>query len=248
MVQKVILIILLFLHSISLFSEDNPLLLLTEEWAPYNYIHNETLTGFSVEIVREILNRLDYDTPIKSLPAARAISTLNNRSNTAFFSLFRTQHRETMYKWVGPISNGSIYFYKLKGSDITVNSLEDLKNVNRIACRQTGLIHDLLIKNGFTNLDTGATSSIGVYIQLLKGRSDIAISDTDLGMRYYLKSINKDVELLEKIPITLFESDLYIAFTRDVSNREIERWQKILNEIKNDGTYQKIFDRYNLND
>lgn len=248
MVPKVIIVILFLLNSFSLFSQDNPLLIMTEEWAPYNYTVNGTLTGFSVEIAEEILKRLDYDTPIKQFPGARAISTLNNRPNTIFFSLFRTQDREFKYKWVGPISSGSIYFYKLRDSDITINSMEDLKSVNKISCRHAGLIHDLLIENGFKNLDTGATNSIGVYIQLLKGRCDLAISDTDLGMRYYLKSIGKDVDLLEKVPFPMFESDLYIAFSRDISDEETKKWQDTLDEMKSDGTYQQIFDKYHLND
>ncbi|MBN2617005.1 MAG: transporter substrate-binding domain-containing protein [Spirochaetales bacterium] len=247
MLKKIILFIILISSIVSIYSEDYPLLIITEEWAPYNYTINNKLTGLSVDIVEEILNRINLDVTIETLPGVRAINTLNSRPNTIFFSLFKTPEREPLYNWVGPISSGAIYFYKLRERDITITNFNDLKRVEKIACRFAGLVHDLLISNNFTNLDMGSTSSIGVYMQLINGRADLAISDTDLGMKYYLKSIDKDVDLLEKIEFPLFDSDLYIAFTKDIPIIDVQKWQTILNEMYKDGTYQLIFDKYNSN-
>lgn len=42
----------------------------------------------------------------------------------------------------------------------------------------------------------------------------------------------------------IMESQLYIAFHKETSEEVIQRWQKALDEIKKDGTYQKILQKY----
>jgi len=38
--------------------------------------------------------------------------------------------------------------------------------------------------------------------------------------------------------------DLYIAFNKNTPDTIIEKWQKALDDIKKDGTYQKILNKY----
>lgn len=41
-----------------------------------------------------------------------------------------------------------------------------------------------------------------------------------------------------------FESKLYIAFNKETSDDIINRWKTAFEEIKADGTYDKILERY----
>lgn len=222
----------------------NHIKIVTEEWPPFNYLEDGELTGFSLEIVQSILKTIKADSQIEMLPSLRSTFTLNTEPHTAMFSLFRTPEREDHYKWVGPLCDGSIYFYKRSDNRIKLESLEDIKKVERIACRQKGLIPDLLKEQGFKNLDMTATGSLQIYKKLIAGRCALAISDSDLGMRYYLKQLKQDPDLLEKIPVTFFESELFIAFSKDTPDEEIQKWQSALDELIANGTYGKIFDKY----
>jgi polar amino acid transport system substrate-binding protein len=226
------------------FAEED-IMIVTEEWPPFNYMENGTLTGFSTEIVRNILEIMNKDYVIEMLPSMRTTYVLNTRPHTVMFSLFRTPERESEYGWVGPLCDGSIYFYKRRDNKIKAESLEDLKNVERISCRHAGLIPRLLKKKGFENLDMTATSSLQVYKKLLRGRCDLAISDTDIGVRYCLKGLHADPNVFEKIPVKIFESQLYIAFSKDISGEEIKNWQSALEQLKTNGRYEKIFQKYN---
>ncbi len=37
---------------------------------------------------------------------------------------------------------------------------------------------------------------------------------------------------------------LYIAFSKNTPDDEVKKWQAALDELKKDGTYQKIVDKY----
>lgn len=219
--------------------------IVTEEWPPFNYTENGRLTGFSTEIVQHILDIMNKDCDIITLPSIRSTYTLNTTPNTFMFSLFRTPERESGYKWIGPLCDGSIFFYKRKDNTIKIETLDDLKKVTRIACRHAGLIPSLLNEKGFKNLDMTATSGLSIYKKLLSGRCDVAISDTDLGVKYYLKALQVDPDVLEKIPIKVFESDLYIACSKDMPDAEVQKWQSALEKLKTDGIYEIIFEKYN---
>jgi len=219
--------------------------IVTEEWAPFNYMENGEITGFSVEIVQSILKIINKNYEIEMLPSMRSTYTLDKKPYTVMFSLFRTPERESDYKWIGPLCDGSIFFYKRKDNNIKTDTLEDLKNVKRIACRHAGLIPRLLTEKGFKNLDMTSTDSLPIYKKLLIGRCDVAISDSDLGVKHYMKVLNVNADILEKIPIKMFESDLYIACSKDISDVEIQKWQSALEKLKADGIYEKIFQKYN---
>jgi polar amino acid transport system substrate-binding protein len=247
MCKKIFLLCLVTISlivSVSYAEED--ILIVTEEWPPYNYLENEEITGFSAEIVQNLLAIMNKDYEIQLLPSMRTTKLLNTRPHTMMFSLFRTPERESQYKWIGPLGDASIFFYKRKDDDRTIESLEDMKNVKRIACRHAGLIPDLLIEHGFKNLDMTATGSLPIYQKLLGGRCDLAISDADLGVRYHLKSLNVKLDdVFEKIPIPIFEAELYLAASKDISDEEIQEWQSALEELKTNGLYEKIFQKYN---
>lgn len=225
---------------------DKDILIVTEEWPPYNFLKDGTLKGFSTELVQQLLAVIDKDYEILLLPSARSVAALNKRPRTLMFSMFRTPKRESQYKWIGPLGDASIHFYKQKDNNIQVKSLSDIKNTKQIICtRQTGIVHDLLIKKGFHNIDAPENKSLPIYQKLLLGRCDLSISDSDLGVRYILKSLNVSLDdVFEKIPIPIFEAQFYIAASKDISDEEIKQWQSALDMIKSNGVYDGIFQKY----
>jgi len=227
------------------FAEED-ILIVTEEWAPYNYTENGEITGLSTDIVKHILGMLNKHYDIEILPSMRSSYVLDNRPHTMMFSMFRTSGREAQYQWIGPLCDGKIYFYKKKDAQIKIENLDDLRDTRLSICsRQGGLIHTLLIEQGFGNLDDAATNGLQVYKKLLAGRCDIAISETDLGVRYILNSIGLTMDdMLEKIPFPIYESELYIVGTKDIPAEEIQQWQSALDTMKANGVYEEIIQKY----
>lgn len=205
---------------------------ITEEWPPYNYTEEGVLTGSAVQLVQALQKALGRDDPIRVYPSMRAKLILESQPRTMMFSMFRTPEREIWYKWIGPIGRDAIYFYQRAGSPLLIRTLDDAKAVSVVACRQAGLVFNTLTAAGFTNLDTGAYSSKQVYGKLLRGRADLAISDSADGVDYQLQQWGWPAGSLVKTPVRLLASDLYIAASPDFSDAEIARWQAALERLK----------------
>ncbi len=125
----ILLICALITHAPA-FAEDESLTIITENWPPYNYAENGEVKGFSTEIVQSILKDLKLSFEIQILPGARGEKLLAEGSRVMNFSLFRTAARENHYKWIGPIAEDSIYFYKKKGNPLRIQTLRMQKMSN----------------------------------------------------------------------------------------------------------------------
>lgn len=217
----------------------------TEEWAPYNYQEHNQLTGMATEIVRGIMALTGDNFEVLLLPSMRSIRTLKTRPKTIMYSLFRTAEREPLYKWVGPIVEESIYPYQLANALQPVNALEQLRHALRITTRQAGLIPDVLQARGFNNLEKVATESLQLYRMLLAGRTEIIVGDTAAGVAYYSRQLNIAPGTLRQIPIELYRSSLYIAFSRDCDDKLVAAWASALEQLRHSGELKRIQDRYN---
>jgi polar amino acid transport system substrate-binding protein len=217
----------------------------TEEWAPYNYQENDQLTGMATEVVRGIMALTGDDFEVVLLPSMRSTRALMTRPRTIMYSLFRTAEREPLYKWVGPIVEESIHPYQLANAQQPVNSLEQLLHAPRITTRHAGLIPEILQSRGFNNLEKSATESLQLYRMLIAGRTDIIIGDTDAGVAYYSRQLNIAPGTLRQIPIELYRSSLYIAFSRDCDDKLVAAWASALEQLRHSGELQRIQDRYN---
>ncbi|WP_434651125.1 substrate-binding periplasmic protein [Pseudomonas sp. D1-2] len=215
----------------------------TEEWAPYNYVENHRLTGMTTEIVRAIMALTGDHFEMSVQPSMRATQILKNRPKTIMYSLFRTPEREPLYKWVGPIVEESIHAYQLAGSP-PINSLEQLLRAPQITTRHAGLVPQTLQSLGFNNLDKSATESRLLYRMLLAGRTSIIVGDTAAGVAYYSRQLDIAPGTLRKIPIELYRSSLYIAFSTDSDDELITAWSNALEQLRRSGELARIQQRY----
>lgn len=221
----------------------DPYQVVTEEWAPYNYMENNQLTGMTTDVVRAIMGLTGDNFEMVVLPSMRSTRVLNNRPKTILFSMFRTPDRERLYKWVGPIAEESIYPYQL-ASSTPVNTLEQLMHAPQITTRIAGLIPNTLQGLGFTNLDKSATASDQLYRMLLAGRTDIIVGDTPAGVVYYTRQLHIPPATLRRIPVELYRSSLYIAFSPDSDDSVVTAWANALETLRSSGALARIQRRY----
>jgi polar amino acid transport system substrate-binding protein len=218
--------------------------LVTEEWAPYNYVENNQLTGMATDIVKAIMQRTGDDFAIELLPSMRTSRALQSQSKTIMFSMFRTAEREPLYKWVGPIVEESIHPYQLANSPRWVSTLAELHAASRITTRHAGLLPDVLQSQGFDNLDKRATGSQQLYLMLLAGRTEIIAGDTDAGVTYYSRQLGLAPGTLRQIPVELYRSSLYIAFSRDSDDGKVAAWSRALEQLRESGELERIQQQY----
>jgi polar amino acid transport system substrate-binding protein len=125
------------------------LTIVTEDFPPLNYIHDENLAGSSTAVVREILRRHGRQHPIQVLPWARAYRLLKTGPNVMLYSIVRAAQREPLFYWVGPLYTQTRGFYALRDSGTRISSMEPAKRVPRIGtCRKDGARTSVARKHG----------------------------------------------------------------------------------------------------
>lgn len=216
---------------------------ITEDWAPYNYEENGELKGFSIEIVQAVMDELGEEYPISIYPGVRGDRMLETLPNVMYFSLFRTPEREDKFKWIGPISQEAIYFYKRKDNPHTYQTIDDIKHANNITVPYKGLIANKVDELGITNV-MKLSSRDRQFSLLFSNRAELAVNTSPLGVAYYLKQIDKPVDSLVSTGVKLLEFPLYIACSKEIPDSVIERWQAALEKVKSSEKYEQIYSKY----
>lgn len=214
--------------------------IVSEEWAPYNYMENNHLSGIAADIVRRIMAQTGDDFEMVMLPSMRTIHVLNTRPKTIMYTMFRTPEREPLYKWVGPLVEAAIHPYQLANAPQAVDTLRELLSAPKITTRHAGLVPEMLESQGFNNLDKSAARSLQLYRMLLAGRADIIIGDTDAGVAHYSRQLNISPGTLRKIPVEIYQSPLYIAFSRDCEDELVATWASALEHLRRSGELERI--------
>jgi ABC-type amino acid transport substrate-binding protein len=217
-----------------------PFRILTEEFPPYNYTTNDQqIVGISTEIVREMLRRTNHPDRIEILPWSDGYKIALEKENIILFSTTRSKAREKLFKWVGPLVPNNLVFFARKGSGIVINSIEDAKKVNRIGVYKDDFGELVLKEKGFTNLDAVIENSRNLP-KLLNGEIDLWIANELTGKHMIALSRTGNVEKVFDVQ----KNYMYLAFSKSTPDTVIKEWQKILDDIKSDGSYAQIFSQW----
>ena len=68
----------------------------------------------------------------------------------------------------------------------------------------------------------------------------------ELAVLNTIKDAGIDPALIERTNVKLFETKLYIAFSKDISDSEVYKWQLALDQLKASGKHEKILKKYTL--
>ncbi|PKL60321.1 MAG: hypothetical protein CVV33_03270 [Methanomicrobiales archaeon HGW-Methanomicrobiales-4] len=224
------------------FNPESDIALFTEEQPPYNYITNQGfVSGSSTEIVKEIANRTGDKITINLVTWQKGITIVSEKPGTALFSTVRTQEREQNFSWVGPISTVELVIYGRKDFPITTSNISDLKENGPIAVVKNDVREEILRTNNITDLiifsdDYSCIEALqSKKASLWFGTSDIFAQSS--------KILDTEPDNFKKVCVYM-KGDLYIAFNRKTPDMVIQRWQKALDTMKTDGTYEMIIGRY----
>ena len=238
--------LLLLIISLSVFichANAQELKLIAEDAAPNSFIEDGQVKGKAVEIVQAVLKEVGMQsTAIEVLPWSRGYKMVETEKNIALFPTSRTQKREPLFKWAGPIAENKISLYKLKSrKDIHARTLDDLKRDTAGSAGGKNNVKTLfLVSHGFTvELVDKDKQNID---KLFRGRVDfIPYSETRL--RYDVQRFGHDPVKIEKIMnIKEMSSNAYIAFNKSTDDDIVKKIQNGFDLIKKKGIYKKILD------
>lgn len=224
----------------------NPITLVAEDYRPFQYYdENGRVTGFSVELLKTIFENAGIkikDNDIQLYPWALAYRKAKHIKDTAVFLTTRNERRETLFKWVGPLAAREMWLYKLKErSDIQLKKLADAKKY-RIGGIKNGAETNYMIEQGFDIIMGPAHGNLLLPL-IVKGKLDL-IPSLEISIAARLHSIGLDLELVEKAILLDNRYNYYLALNKQTSDKTVQRLQKSLDDIKQSGAYEALWQSY----
>lgn len=215
--------------------------LYTENSPPSSFVDNGRIAGLSVDIVQEILRRIGRQDTITIVPWARGYRLALSDTDTALFSTTRLPQRETRFAWVGPLYQQRWGFYRWKGRPVEIGDMDDARAVARIGTYHQDAKMQYLEAQGFTNLVPTNKNTTNV-MHLQRGDIDLWVS-SDFNMPHLVRQAGASPDQLE-LAYAFHTVGNYVAFSKQTSPHVIRLWQAVLDEMKTDGSYQRICHKY----
>lgn len=220
-----------------------PLRFLTEHSPPGMYLDNNGhVAGVTAELIRVLQQRLQESAEIELMPWARAFEIARHQTNIALFETARSSERESWFKWVGPLKlvQTALYGHRSRfDADASAQTL----SARLIACDYVNSLNvSFLHKIGFEEKrNLILTNKHGECFNLfISGKVDLLIlnDSTAYDVEMALKAAGKSG--LFRVN-TLRETQLYLAFSQDVSDERVAAWQQALEQSYRDGTMRQLY-------
>lgn len=215
--------------------------LVTEEYPPVTFVEDGRPAGFVTDVVREIARRLGVADDIRTTSWKNAYGMARLHPNVVLFSAERTPAREALFQWVGPVGENSAVLYARKGAGIRLASLDEARQVGAIATTTNWFTEQYLKERGFRNL-VSAPDPVDNVRQLLRGEAELSIF-TDITVPALVRTAGHDMAELEPA-LTVSRTRFYIALSRDTPAEVARAWQATLDDMKRDGSFERIYRAY----
>lgn len=208
------------------------------------YVVNEggTIKGIHVDVVKAVLNQLQVESVIKAYPWARVVNVTDNEQVDFSFPWVGKTERFVKYHMVGPLQDGRTVFAVAKNSKVKYDNLKDLEGFTIGVVRGYAYTKEF-DEAAFLKKDDAAKDNVNILRKLAGGRVDIIVGDENvlsaearkLGMSDKIRFLPKALKVVQR----------YAAFPLG-NKTKAERFAKALKEIKENGEYGKIIERYRL--
>ncbi len=119
--------------------------------------------------------------------------------------------------------------------------MQAARNVARIGTYRKDAKRQYLSGLGFTNL-VSTNRNINNILHLVQDDIDLWVS-SDFNMVHLAQQAGVDPQELE-LAYAFHQVGNYIAFSKTSSPHVVHLWQQVLDEMKSDGTYGRIYRKY----
>jgi len=218
----------------------------TEYLKPYQIKKDDnTLGGFSTEVIHALFELTGDKPNIKVMPWARTYHTVMNSQNMMVYSLARTKLREPLFKWVGKLHREQLYVWGLKSKfSRPFTTLDELKPFSFATSRGSNP-EQYLTKHDFTKLYR--LGNVERNIQMLfSERVDFIIS-AEFPVKLRCKKMKFDcANLIKLFDIPELNSDLSVAFNLDTDPAIVERFQHAFKKLEKTGVVTALRKKWSL--
>lgn len=224
---------------------DTDLVLLTENFPPYNMAKNgknfaqdENINGIATDIVREIFKRADitYSLTLR-FPWERIYKLTLEKPGYGVFVMARLPDREKLFKWVGPIGPDDWIMLAKADSKITLETLNDARKY-KIGAYKGDAIAETLAKQGLNPIVVLRDQDNAR--KLVNGQIDLWATGDPAG-RYLARQ--EGVSGLKTV-LRFNSAELYLALNKDVPDETVAKLQAALDQMRKEGRVDEIMGQY----
>ena len=217
---------------------------------PYNWVENEEYKGIDADIVREACRRAGIMPVIKNRPWKRVLKEVETGEADGGFSSFLTPEREAFAHFLtgSPLHYSTYSLFAKQGREFAYQKAEDLFG------KRIGIVRGFVINKDFD--DAFKSGKIIVeevtelkqnILKLLAGRIDAFVHQQDITV-YALKTKKFEGNVV-MLPVPIEPArPSYLMISKAAKIPEKERLTESLNtalkNMQQDGTVEKIYDKY----
>lgn len=230
---------------------DGPYHIVTNQLPPLKFDDNGVASGITVDILAALMQAIDepFDpADVQSMPWARAYEDAKTIPGTIILSMARTEAREPLFKWVGPVYSIQLGLIGRKNKDFSVRKAADAAKYTVGALRDTAPVQ-LLVRQGFPESRVHYLARTEQALKMLaQGRIDLFAHTADSSF-YMMPSLGMDPTKYEIYYVIEQDIPLYIGFHRGFSDAFVSRLQRAFDNLRTPGSdgmsrYDAIVDKY----
>lgn len=209
--------------------------------ASFREEESDTLTGFDVELMKEVAKRLDLEIEFKEMAFDNMLTSVQNgQIDVAANDISVTEDRKEKFAFSKPYK----YTYGtaiVRKSDLSgIESLEDLKG-KKAAGEATTVFMDVAREYGAEEVIYDNATNDQYLRDVSTGRTDVILND------YYLQTLA--LAFFPEFDITIHPDIAYnpqeVAFLMDKENEELqENIDRVLDEMLEDGTVKELSEQF----
>lgn len=200
------------------------------EFKPNCFIENGEIIGTDVDIVSMAMNTAGIDIEINLNESwTDAYNATLEGPNRALLTVAYSKERENLFKWAGPISQGSYRILSKEKTGVGVAiGIDAAKEIESIAVVYDWLETTTLEEIGFTNLVY--YNSYNEAIQAFKNDEVKSIASDFF---QFTETVSDEYYRQENIAVTANyrTTYYYIAFSKDIDDDVVEKCQSAIDEM-----------------
>jgi polar amino acid transport system substrate-binding protein len=215
----------------------------TEEAPPYNFTEGGKVTGLSTQVLQEAGRRTGVPIRIEVLTWEQAYQRAQAKADTCVYSTVRLENRERLFRWIGPIASNRWGLFAKTGFAVPLKTLADARGL-RIGAVKNDAKVEVLKENAVTNIVLfDEDRQIPPKLTLdrrQEGGVDLWIAGIYASRGVAAAAGVKDIKMV----LPAGEVNLWLACNPAVPRETVDRLNKAIAAIREDGTFARIAELY----
>lgn len=222
-----------------------PLTIVADEWPPFSGSNLPNM-GLSLDVISSVLKRAGYEVQVAVVPWARIMDGAAKGRYDVIGSLFLTDDMKAHVTYGDAYYTTKVKFLRKVGNAQEFETLQGLSPYS-IAVGDGFLYSDSFDQADYLN-KLVVTTTLQTVRMVAHGRADLTLDSVEV-IQYALENDAPELKSqVEFLPRPLASRSIHMAVRNDLPGRDeiIADFNRTLEEMRRDGSYQRLLDRHTL--